>query len=275
MGRDFLGATLHTSYLICAGPRTGSNLLASTLRHAEVAGQPFEYFGRATLNGAHMLGLLGLEPEEAEAMSLADRLDRILAAGTTGNGVFGATLHWGHFQPMVDAVRERLGDNVSAGADIATVLRGFFPGIHYVWLRRENHVAQAISHYLARQTGLWQTQANADEPSAGGDEEPVYDFAAIKRLVGFAEREEQGWRRIFSEISDPVFAVTYEELAAEREAIVARVLEFLGVPKAIQEIPEAPLRRLADTRSVAWEERFRAEDAATVTPEPSGRTARG
>lgn len=275
MGCDFLGVTLHTSYLICAGPRTGSNLLASTLRHAEVAGQPFEYFGRATLNGPHMLGLLNLGPVEAETMSLADRLDRILAAGATENGVFGATLHWGHFQPMVDAVREKLGDNVPAAADVAAVLRGYFPGIRYVWLRRENHVAQAISHYLARQTGLWQTQAKAERPSADSAEEPAYDFSAIKRLVGFAEREEQGWRRTFSEISDPVFAVTYEELAVAREAVVARVLEFLGVPKAIQEIPEAPLRRLADARSVAWEERFRAEDVDTVTPEREGRAARG
>jgi len=257
-----LSVTTKSSYLICASARTGSNLLTSTLRDSTLAGRPFEYFGLATLNKPHMVGLLKLSPDTAPQLDLASRLDRILEVATTKNGIFGATLHWGHLQPLLAAIVQRMGKNAPFPGRAPAVLQAFFPNLKFVWLRRENHVAQGISHYLAQKTGRWQTRVRDAAPDDLQENTPPFDFARIKRLVTHAAQEEDGWRSFFAGMTDNVLSLTYEELAADHAATTGRVLEFIGLPDGAVSVPPAPLKRQATALSREWEQRFRSQDDA-------------
>lgn len=260
-----LGVAIQSSYLICSSPRTGSNLLATTIRNIGVAGHPLEYFCQITLNAPFMLRTIGLSPEDAGEPHLASRLDRILAVGTTPNGIFGGTVHWGHLRTLLAAIGEIQGKELSPQNGALDGLRAVFPNLKFVRLYRRNHIAQGISHYIAKATKRWQEQEHDPAPDAAT--EPHYDFPAIQKFVKLARNDEEGWRNLLSACPDVTLSISYEELAAEYKAAIERVLDFIGMPDAHTVAPRAPFRRQANDRSAEWEARYSAEEAALAAQE--------
>ena len=145
---------ISSAYLICSGMRTGSNLIATALRQTRIAGRPETYFDIWDVDQPWMREALGV-PQDVKFTSFADWFDIILRAGTK-NCVFGAKVHWHHLDDLVAAVqsadRHRPEEELVRPAD---ALRAFFPNLRFIWLRRENLVAQGISHYLAVKTNRW------------------------------------------------------------------------------------------------------------------------
>jgi LPS sulfotransferase NodH len=255
---------IQSSYLICSSPRTGSNLLATTIRNTHIAGYPFEYFSQFMLNEPFMLETIGLRVEEAGPAHLPSRLDRILASGTTPNGIFGATMHWGHLRTLLDAISEMRGREITPQNGGLDALFAFFPALRFVRLYRQNEVAQGISHYVAKATSRWQEQGPDPVRDLSADQQPDYDFSAIRKFVNLARHHEKAWRDLLARSSDVTLSLSYEELAADHEAAVSRVLGFVGMPGTETAIPSAPFRRQANARSFEWEQRFRAEEAAVM-----------
>jgi trehalose 2-sulfotransferase len=241
------------SYLICASPRTGSNLLATALRELGTAGRPFEYFNSGVMSDPYMLDVLSSSTANADALGW---LDRILLAGTTSNGVFGATVHWWNVEQILVAIGKKQGRIVSAPRQARDRLRSFFPGLLFIWLRRENKVAQAISHYLAIQTGVWYEPSADPVPDPRPGRDVPFDFAAIQTQVDAATYEEDEWRQFLAGALDTTLEITYEELAADFAGTMTRVLAFLGAPPVVN-IPKPAYRRLQDARSLEWEQRYR------------------
>src|SRR2546423_4369603 len=122
--RHILEATMqpHTSYLICATPRSGSTLLCEALTNTGIAGRPEEFFqarketgvirrpleyfeGTDTTEIAAILGEsvgsedLLMSPTSEE--NFADYLARVMQQRTTPNGVFGAKVMWGYFAGLL------------------------------------------------------------------------------------------------------------------------------------------------------------------------------
>src|SRR5207245_1162163 len=115
----------HTSYLICATPRSGSTLLCEALTNTGLAGRPEEFFqacketglprrpleyfeGIDTTEVATILGE-GAGPDEhlmqpVSGESFADYLARVIEQGTTPNGVFGAKVMWAYFQGLLSTL---------------------------------------------------------------------------------------------------------------------------------------------------------------------------
>ena len=120
------------AYLICCDARTGSNLLAATLRAAGRAGKPFEYFSRGEIDKPWLR-----VPDGAPFTGFPDWRAYILRAGSEAGRVFAASVHYWQLGDCVETFR-------APGADPATpplvVLRGFFPNLMLVWLRRRNRV---------------------------------------------------------------------------------------------------------------------------------------
>ena len=115
-------------------------------------------------------------------------LDRVVAAATTENGVFGAKVHWAHFLNLVSKL-----DGPSDPA--MERLRRHFPDLRYIHLIRKNAVARAISHYRAKKTGLWHPDSTPDD--SGGEGEPAFDFDQIENFVRIGETEDATWRQFF------------------------------------------------------------------------------
>lgn len=255
------------SYLICAGPRTGSNLLATALRATKLMGRPFEYFNVPVMNQPWMLRTLGLPADFTGLPQISDRLQLIVRAGTSDNGVFGATVHWWDLDGLLQAIRGTRPDPAGGSERALDVLRSYFPDLRFIWLRRTNTVAQGISHYLARATRVWSVRSNASN-GPQDDRNVPFDFAKIHELVHDAELQAEGWRGLLLGAEEITLALTYEEFAADFAGCLRRVLGFLGQPVPA-DLPPVHYRRQSDERSLEWERRYRSKAGLAGPPTPT------
>ncbi len=138
------------SYLICATPRTGSTLLCGLLASTGVAGRPESYF-RAPDERSWATRWRIARPSGGD-FSYAEFVRAAIAAGSSGNGVFGARMMWGTLAEVTGklaAIQPEL-----AGRDL-DLLTSAFGVTRFVYLRRDNVVAQAVSWLRAEQTDVW------------------------------------------------------------------------------------------------------------------------
>lgn len=240
------------SYLICCCERTGSALLADALICTGIAGQPHGYFGRVALHNPRTRRIL------REVKDDDDYLDKVIAAASTPNGVFGAKAHWDHFMALV-AKAERLARAQPGGVPVGVpdLLRLFLPGLRYIWLTRKNEVARAISHYRAKKTDRWHVDSRWLTDDADGAGEPEFDFSQIDAFVRSGRDDELRWRQFFRDHDIVPLELIYEEMVRDLEGTVGRVLQFVGIPAPEVKLPPPTLRRLADERSQEWEARYR------------------
>jgi LPS sulfotransferase NodH len=268
-------------YLICCLERTGSTLLAKSLSKTEVAGHPIEYFNPVMQDKPRIREILG-------DSALVEGLDKILAAGTTPNGVFGAKVHWGHFRflgmllqgewrppelsAMYDLLRAQLPTLLSP-REASELLSAHFPGLkaheasfalvrsripdlRVIWLRRQNMVARAISLYRARRTGVWFRASG--NPGAVPSEQPLdFDLGEIHTLYCIAAFQEERWRQFFQEQNISPLCLTYEELVADYEGAIRGALRFLELEDSGLAIPEPASQKQSDGLSEEWERRYR------------------
>ncbi|MET7337593.1 Stf0 family sulfotransferase [Nonomuraea sp. NPDC005650] len=236
------------SYFVCATPRTGSSLLLGLLESTGVAGRPQAYFREP---GEPMwAGRWGL-PSTA---GYDEYVRAALAAGRTDNGVFGAKLMWG----TLDLVVDRLGavHPGLAGHDVELLERAF-GRTRFVYLWRDDVLAQAVSWLRAEQTRLWEADGEA-EP---GGHAPGYDAAGIEELVERIGEHNAAWERWFASCGVQPHRVRYEDLDADQTGVTRGILAFLGL-----DLPEgrkiAPShRRQSDELNAAWIERYSRESA--------------
>jgi LPS sulfotransferase NodH len=258
--------TPSTAYLVCATPRSGSTLLCETLRATGVAGHPLEHFEvlrhsgqprqpREYFDGAgepaivrHRLAALDTPRPDPEPSP--QWWTRILRQGATTNGVWGGKLMWGHVDDLLARAREL--DAVGADADLRATLRALLgEHLRFVHVTRHDKVAQSVSLWRAVQTQTW--RAGRGGPQA----EARYDFAGIDHLVRQLEDHDAHWREWFAASGLAPHEVSYDELAADPRAAVARVLRALGLPDG--GVPRPATRRQSDDRSSEWAQRYRAE----------------
>jgi LPS sulfotransferase NodH len=275
------------SYLVCATPRSGSTLLCQALEQTGVAGHPAEYFEALSRSGlprrpheyfdpdrhANIVERLAFrEMPEGTAQpnplwhpeTYDQYLSWALTEGTTANGVFAAKLMWGYLGDFAELLR---GIEGMAGRPLPELLSRAFPGLRYVQITRQDKVRQAVSLWKAVQTQAWKREAGAELEHAGP---LMFSFRAINYLVRLLTAHDASWDAYFLGLGYEPLKITYEELAESTDAVVARVLEHLGI-RAPQELAqEAPrLSVQADTVSEEWVRRVHEHLAALETPEPA------
>jgi LPS sulfotransferase NodH len=232
------------SYLICATPRTGSTLLCGLLESAGVAGRPESYFRRqGEQEWAARWGILS--PEDG-SFGYASYVQAAVTAGSTANGVFAVRIMW-----------ETLGEMVAKLADIypgftgpdADLLSEAFGRTRFVYLWRDDVVAQAVSLLRAEQTNVWHDTAG-DRPEP--EQAPRFDFGQIQERVREIEAHNTAWRDWFASAGIRPHRVRYEELAAEPVRIARDVLGFLGLDLPGRREMAVRHRRLADELNAQW-----------------------
>ena len=232
------GTEVRCTYAICSVPRSGSSLLSELLCLSGVAGAPTEYF----------------DPEQCARFSEAwetDGLDAYLAAlvakKTSPNGVFGLKVHY-------DQMAEMLG-----GRDLLDL----FDDLRCIYIRRSDHVSQAVSYAIAIQTNQW---ASTHEATARAS----FDRTQIDDLLRQIERDEQRWERWFVEHDISPLRIEYDALVADRVRVVGEVLQHLAIdpPGRPLEDLTPTLTRQADRRSRRWALRYR---ALPTSPRPARR----
>src|SRR6266496_273094 len=224
-------------YVVCAIPRSGSNLLTDGLHATRRAGRPKQFFLRKSVSdfaATHNLDLsAGFAVYGFKLMSwyLDDFLGRL-----RGTGAFG--------------------DSETTDLDL---LRNAFPRLKFVHVFRHHKLRQALSKARAHQTGLWKVQEGKTV-----QREPQFDAELIEQCLKESEEQEKLWGRFFQRIGIDPLRVEYENLCEDYEANIRRVLGFLQIslPRRIP-IGSPVTVRQADEISRAWEERFLAEHSAS------------
>ena len=240
------------AYLVCGDARTGSSLLAATLRATGRAGKPFEYFTRAEIDKPWLRAELRV-PEHLPFVSFPDWRDYIVKAGSEMGGIFAASVHYWQWPHCVETFR------VSSADSALGVLRRFFPDLRLIWLTRRNIVAQAISHHVAMSTNIWNSRLGGDKRPGESDRGAPYDFDRIEHQVQSVLAAQAGWRETLKGAEAITMGLTYEELAADLPGAVARVFAHVGLLLGPEPIRPPGLEKQAGAWSVEMERRFREE----------------
>src|SRR6266480_5635736 len=239
-------------YVVCAIPRSGSNLLTDGLHATRQAGRPKQFFlekFEADYGAKH-----GLDP----AKDYAGYVRGIISAKTTSNEVFGFKLMSWYLDDFLSRLRgtSAFGDARTTDLDL---LRSAFPRLKFVHVFRHHKLRQALSKARAHQTGLWKVQEGKTV-----QREPQFDAELIEQCLKESEEQEKFWGRFFQCIGIDPLRVEYENLCEDYEANIRRVLNFLQISLPRRTFIGPPVTvRQADEISRTWEERFLAERSAS------------
>jgi len=245
------------SFFISATPRSGSSLLAEALEFTTVAGRPREYFDPG--HEKTWLTRLGIKAD-------TEYVEKVLGAGTTPNGVFGAKVHWHQFLHLRKKIRLVHGDGVS---DLE-LLRSAFPDLRFVFLTRRDKVRQAVSYYKALRTDCWhslrpdatitgQTQESFQAPTLALASEASFDFEHIDRWFTRFTNDDASWCRYFATVGLEPFEVIYEDFIETYDSTILGILHYLEIPIPDGlKIASPRLCKLSDEVSEEWALRYRA-----------------
>jgi trehalose 2-sulfotransferase len=230
------------SYIIASVQRSGTHLLCSILRSTGIAGSPEEYF----------LSKPGETWEKRwDTPSREAYVQHILRQNTAANGVFGAVVMWSYFELMLQMLQEIPAYRNLNGAQL---LAAVLSTPKYIWMRRRNHVEQAVSWAIASQTGIWaQTGEEKLQPRAVRK----FNFKVIDEWCNRIARHEAGWENYFRENQIEPLVLFYEDVVASHRTAAERVLEFLQLPiPPGMEIPPPTVEKQATRISQEWTESY-------------------
>ncbi|RLP86443.1 Stf0 family sulfotransferase [Micromonospora sp. CV4] len=247
------------TYFICGTPRTGSSLLLGLLESTGVAGHPQAYF-RAP-DEPLWAGRWQIPRAADGGLDYAAYVRAARDAGRTDNGVFGAKLMWGTLDELVDKLGRAHPD--LAGQDVALLERAF-GRTRFVYLRRDDVLAQAVSWLRAEQTQVWYIGGNGE--ISGGDrtgQEPTFDTDGIDALIQTIEEHNAGWQAWFSAAGVRPHVVRYEELDEDMLSTTYGILDFLGLDMPAGRTITPRHQRQADDLNRVWIHRHRAESGVS------------
>jgi LPS sulfotransferase NodH len=238
-------------YVICTSPRSGSTLLCNGLTNTGRAGAPAEFFDHRVEVTAYWMSRFGFSRTSQFA-------DRIVAATSTRNGVFGTKLHWTTRPAIHRAFCQSLPNQVDdfRHRSLDDVLQAKFLAVHYIWRRRRNKVAQGISHFRADRSDRCEIPRGHRLETSGASDSVVFDFRMIDHCIRNAIEYDREWENHFARHRLTPLQLIYEDFVASYDKTLRRVLDFIDV--AHNDLPEAEpgLERMADAKSLEWEEKY-------------------
>ncbi len=233
---------LRKSYIVASTDRSGSTFLCSLLWQTGVLGAPAEYWNYRSRPGAKPIGTQMME--RLGASSPADYLKKLLACRTSKNGVFGVKAHSFDFK---EAIRK------------FPKLLDLLAPVTYIYIQRQDKVAQAVSMAKAAQTGAWVARADANTENLN------YDRDLIAKCLSFLERQDLDWGQWFETNHIEPFVVTYENLTADAARVVRGIVELMDVQNDEREEVHPPaLEKQGDETNLEWVERFKQENRVSA-----------
>lgn len=221
-----------SKFIIASSPRTGSGIFTRTLQDECPVGIPSEYLNppfRRMLERAW--GTSG-DPEEYWPELLRRRTDT--------NGFFGLKAHWSQFQVFLHNYGARFLDEVRA--------------FNWVFVYRQDKLAQAISWEKARQSWSWDSRQKPIAPV-------IYDAAAIYQRLAEAYREHEMWEQFFAEAGYEPFPLSYEEISADPQSAFRRLFQHIGAdPEKAANLTFSASQRQRNQTTADWYARFVREE---------------
>jgi LPS sulfotransferase NodH len=230
-------AGIDRTFFVCSTPRTGSTMLGNLLADTGLVGRAGEYFGQP------------FRREVAPGLSRRGFDDYLVdcTQHARGTGTLGIKLHWDQVEVFLYLLRLRRGLH---GLTDWQVIEAVFPAPRFVWMTREDTLAQAVSWWKAMTTRKW----TDGRPVRG---EPSFDADGIAGRIRRIEEHTAAWRRWFEQNGVEPLRLTYEELVGDPAETARRALAFVGVdvPEGFAVDPRT--ERQADAVNEDWIRRYR------------------
>lgn len=244
--------TLQT-LIICATPRTGSTLLCALLKSAGTAGRPESWY-RAEDRDEYADDWR-LPRDFNGQIDPAAYLAAAIRAGQSPNGTCGLRIQSRTLTGLLAELRTLF----PAAAHDRALLEHAFGPCHFIFMRRLDEVAQAISRLKAEVSQIWHHDGRAtpDQPPQASYDADRLDTFRAETAAGNAQ-----WERWFTAESITPIRLVYETFITAPEAQVRAILTMLNLPP-INPIT-APNRRMADATSADWATRYRTERGLTT-----------
>lgn len=174
-----------------------------------------------------------------ESESLSDYISKLFMRRTSENGVFGFKAHLNQYIFLHDLSQHF----------------HYFQSLKYIYIYRDDIVAQAVSRLIARQTQEWTSQH-------GKLGEAVYDSSAIRNCIDELKRFKSNWQQSFRNLGIEPFLVRYETFVEAPDKTVADICAFLNVDPADPASPVTlpSIERQNDLIKAEWIARYRAEN---------------
>jgi LPS sulfotransferase NodH len=192
-------------YTIAFTLRSGSNVLCDYLT-TNGLGLPAEYFQPP-------LGVMNknwYDAVEAPTDDFAQFYTKIIRARSQNN-IFGSKLTWDH----KNAFAEALADARLGGQD------ALFPKDKWIYMYRQDKVAQAVSLWKAHKTGVWSTAERQELPPL------EYNFAELMNCLMAFSTEEYLWKRYFETRNISYLPVSYESMMDDPAGTVYQIYRHI------------------------------------------------
>lgn len=224
------------------------------LKSTGVAGRPESYFRKQDEERYARTWNIVQSPDNSIAFS--DYVDAALITGRSENRVFSSRIMWGTMDEVVARLAALYPE---MGGSSKALLEHAFGQVAFIYLKRSDVIAQAVSRLRAEQTNIWHVEHGAQ---ADSNIEPHYDFEKLQGFIQEADEHNAAWKKWFSENEIEPHVVVYEELSADPECVVKYILEFLGLELPDGVALSAPNKRMADELSQKWAELYLKDSAS-------------
>jgi trehalose 2-sulfotransferase len=214
-----------------------------------VAGYPESYFRQPDTH--ELAARWGIVNSSDGTFGYADYVQAAIAVGSTDNGVFAARIMWG----TLDEVIAKLAPVYPklAGSDV-DLLNHAFGRTRFVYLRRGDVVAQAVSLLRAEQTNVW---FETEQDRQVLEQEPLFDFDLVRERIRLIEEHNRAWQEWFASAGIRPYPGWYEELDAAPVHVTRGVPDFIGLELPADREIMVRHKRLADKLNAQWIDMYR------------------
>jgi LPS sulfotransferase NodH len=238
MGSDrdvSIGGQPEKHYAILSVPRSGSTLLARGMEASGLLGVPLENINQNAIDAWKYLG--GHLTAELDIY-----LSDIQKRRTSESGWFGLKVHYRHF------------DHHFKETAFDEAVKFIQRQDRCVLITRDDWVAQSVSYYRARMTGLWSSE-HEEHLDRSSNQDLSCDTDALTQCLEEISYGETMWREVLAETGHEFLEIHFEDLINDYVCQVQSVFDFIGVNNAL--LPEKQLQSVSTHVNDSIEIQFR------------------
>ncbi len=223
-------------------------MLCRLLRDTGIAGRPGSHFHTPSL--ADWRDEHDLPPDAP----LGDIFTAAVKTGRGGTPIFGLRLQRHSFGFFM----ARLAELNPQAPDDGARFQAAFGTTRFVYLKRADKIAQAISYVKAQQSGLWHAGTDGREiERLSPPATPEYDGPAIWQSYQQMLTYDRDWETWFTETGIAPLRLDYDDLALHPAETLGAVLGVLDLGPGAADAVQPDTVRLSDALSQDWATRFR------------------
>jgi LPS sulfotransferase NodH len=169
-------------------------------------GEPMEFFNPRSSLYNHI--------SKSKAKNVVDYMNYLKSTFSTGRDLFGFKTNFFDFHPFIQS----------------GVYKKIFRGTKFIFLTRENVIAQAISLYLASKKDVWhKTKTNSFIGDSSKEKMDIpFDSQRILSCMNNLIHEKANWEYFFQVADIEPLYLTYERMFADFKGTIYKISDFLG-----------------------------------------------